>query len=77
MPDVVQELLVEREAQAATRDQANDDRNTLEQWGCLLTHYASRNLVGNFSQVSITDVRRDFIKVGALAIAAVEAIDRR
>jgi hypothetical protein len=76
MPDVVKELLVERELQSATWDKANDDRLALEQWVCLMTHYASRQLVGDFSKVNVADVRRDFIKVGALAIAAVEAIDR-
>lgn len=63
--------------ESVTWDAANDDRLTLEQWVCLLTHYASRNFVGNFDDITAQDARRDFIKVAAVAVAAVQAIDRK
>ena len=77
MDDVLKEVMLERIAQEATWDKANDDGLTLEQWVCLLAHYASRQFVGDFAKIETEDARRDFIKVAAVAIAAVEAIDRK
>lgn len=76
-PDVMKEVYIERMKQSDTWDEKNDDGLTVEQWACLISHYANRHIVGDFSMITWQDIRTDFIKIGAIAMAAVEAIDRK
>lgn len=74
---ILNEVAVERAYQNQRWGTAIDDVNTPFHWNAYINQYASRNLIGNPN--SFTDLeafRVDMLKVAALAVAAIEAIDR-
>ncbi len=77
---VLNEVAEEREYQNTKWGQDFDDSNSFEAWNTYLTHYSSRHLVGDiaskFNADFINAFRDDMVKVAAIAVAAVESIDR-
>lgn len=73
---VLNEVAAEREYQNKRWGTSFDDTNTPSQWMGYVSAYGARNLVGA-SAVDLEKFRVDMIKVAALAVAAVEAIDRK
>jgi hypothetical protein len=71
------EIQAERDAQRAKWGDAADDQWTLGEWSALLAHYATRRAVGDLRAVEAAAFRADMVKVGALALACIEAIDRK
>lgn len=76
MASVYDELKAERDYQTEKWGTAFDDKNTPYNWAAYVTQYATRNLIGDPSAVSKDKFRADMVKVAALAIAAIESIDR-
>lgn len=75
--EVLNEVGREREYQNVKWGTTNDDLNTPYHWSAYIGAYATRNLIGAPTQQRDTEAfRNDMIKVAALAVAAVEAIDR-
>ncbi len=73
----IQEIQTERAAQLAKWGHADDDKWSLGEWGGLVAHYATRATVGDLHAIDAAKVRADMVKVGALALACIEAIDRK
>jgi hypothetical protein len=71
------EISTERTAQLAKWGSAADDAWSPCEWAALVAHYATRHAVGDLHQVSVADLRSDMVKVGALAVACIEALDRK
>lgn len=71
------EISNERAAQLAKWGSASDDAWSLGEWAALVAHYATRHAVGDMHSISAADIRSDMVKVGALALACIEAIDRK
>jgi hypothetical protein len=71
------EIQAERDAQHAKWGSADDDKWTLAEWAALLSHYATRHAVGDLHAIDAAAFRADVVKVGALALACIEAIDRK
>ena len=74
---ITQEIQAERDAQLAKYGSADDDKWSVGEWSALLSHYATRHAVGDLRNIDLQAFRADVIKVGALALACVEAIDRK
>lgn len=73
----INEIQAEREAQKARWGDAKDDGWSLAEWGALLSHYATRQAIGDLHAIDLGKFRADMVKVGALALAAIEAVDRK
>lgn len=71
---VLDNIATERKYQNDRFGTTFDDHNKLNDWVTYITHYASRNYGPNISESTF---RLNMVKVAALAIAAIEAIDRR
>lgn len=71
------EILLERERQQLKWGDAFDDKNSPYNWAAYITQYATRHLIGDPAAVSNADFRADMVKVGALAVAAIQAMDRQ
>lgn len=54
-----------------------DDKWSLGEWAALVSSYATRHAVGDLHAIDASAVRADMVKVGALALACIEAIDRK
>lgn len=76
-PTVLDLVMDERQYQINKWGNEFDDKNTPYNWMGYITHYASRNLAGDPNGVDLAKFRTDMIKVAAMAVAAVEAIDRK
>lgn len=66
--------------QARYGNDADDEKNTPNDFVAYISHHATRWFNGGFAPYSkgtIADFRKQMIKVAALAIAAVESIDRQ
>jgi hypothetical protein len=74
---IAQEFHVERTAQEAKWGDANDDKWSPGEWAALISHYATRQTVGDLHAVDAAKFRADMVKVGALAIAAIQAAERK
>jgi hypothetical protein len=74
---VLNEVDAERNTQDAKWGTAFDDRNTPYNWAAYIGQYSTRHLIGDPTKVSETEFRADMVKVAALAVAAIESIDRR
>ena len=72
-----QEIQVERDAQKTRWGTAEDDAWSLGEWAALVSHYATRHVVNDLRHVELSAFRADMVKVGALALACIEAIDRK
>lgn len=73
----IQEIQAEREAQKTKWSSAKDDQWTPGEWAALVSHYATRTVFSDLRGINLEAFRADMVKVGALALAAVEAIDRK
>lgn len=71
------EIQAERDAQLVKWGHAADDMWSLGEWAALLSHYATRSAVGDLHAIDRAKFRADVVKVGALAVACIEAIDRK
>jgi len=74
---IAQEFHVERTAQEARWGVANDDKWSLAEWAALISHYATRQAVGDLHAIDAAKFRADLVKVGALAMAAIQSIERK
>ena len=77
-PSVVQEVAMERQRQFMKfgHTAAKDDENTMRDWVAFITYYMGP--IVNWRPNAVPSAARTaFIKIAALAVAAVEAIDRR
>jgi len=74
---IAQEFHVERTAQEAKWGDANDDKWSPGEWAALVSHYATRQTVGDLHSIDLDKFRADMVKVGALAMAAISAIERK
>lgn len=75
---VYAEIQGERAYQEGKWGTANDDLNTPFNWAAYIAQDATRNLIG--APANATDLakfRTDMVKVAALAVAAVETLDRK
>jgi len=77
MKNVFDEIKAERKIQDKRFGTSFDDSNTPYNWAAFIGNYATRNLIGDPSSISIEKFRSDMVKVAALAVAAVEATDRK
>jgi len=73
----IQEIQAERAAQRGRHGDVIDDRWAPAEWAALLAHYSTRRVFGDLRAVNMAAFRADMVKVGALALACIEAIDRR
>jgi hypothetical protein len=71
------EIQAERAHQEQKWGNAFDDKNTPFNWAAYIGQYATRNLIGDPDLVSPAKFRADMVKVAALAVAAIEAHDRK
>lgn len=71
------EIQAERDSQLARWGHAEDDAWSLGEWAALVSHYATRHVVNDLRAVDLKAFRADMVKVGALALACIEAIDRK
>jgi hypothetical protein len=71
------EIEYARAAQLSKWGSADDDKWTPGEWAALVAHYATRRAVGNLHSIDVAAFRADMVKVGALALACIEAIDRK
>lgn len=72
----IQEIQAERTAQQQRFSPSNDAQWSPCEWAALISHYATRQTVGALWAVDASKFRADMVKVGALALAAIQAIDR-
>lgn len=72
---IAQEMHAERMAQHAKFGDENDAKWTPGEWAALISHYATRQTVGNLHAVDAAKFRADMVKVGALAMAAIQATE--
>lgn len=74
---ILAEVHTEREYQTEKWGTDNDAFNTPFHWNAYINQYASRHLIGTpLDETDPVLFRVDMIKVAALAVAAVEALDR-
>lgn len=71
---VEREIQAERDAQTWSAE--SDARWSPAEWAALISHYATRHVVGDLGAIDKAAFRSDVVKVGALALACIEAIDR-
>ncbi len=71
------EIQAERDSQLARWGHVDDDKRLLAEWAALISHYATRASVGDLRSIDASRFRADMVKVGALALAAIEAVDRK
>lgn len=75
--DILGSVAREREHQIARWSGVyDDDMYTSRDWLDLMGKYASR-LYGQEGDLTTRDIRLNFIKIAALAVAALEALDRK
>lgn len=68
------EIQAERDAQKARWGEV--DNWSPAEWAALMSHYATRQAVGNLRAVDAAKFRADVVKVGALALACLDCLDR-
>lgn len=73
----LQEIQAERTAQQQRFAPADDAQWSPGEWASLISHYATRHVVGDLHAIDLAEFRSDMVKVGALAAAAIQAIDGR
>lgn len=78
---VLDEIAAERRHQDQKWGHRIDDNvNTPWHWGTYLSQYATKWQIGSFAPLNhrlVEDFRRRMIQVAAIAIAAVESLDRQ
>lgn len=71
------EIQAERDAQLTKWGHQQDDGWSAGEWAALVGHYAARSVVNDLKTIDLAALRNDMVKVGALAMACIEAIDRK
>lgn len=72
------EIATERMAQDALGyDRAHDDAHTPEKWVALICRHAGLAINDGAEEVDLVRYRRQLVRVAALAVAALESLDRR
>lgn len=74
---IAQEMHVERAAQQAKWGDENDAKWSPGEWAALISHYATRQTVGDLHAIDSAKFRADLVKVGALAMAAIQALEMK
>jgi len=74
---IAQEMHVERMAQHAKFGDENDAKWSLGEWAALISHYATRQTVGDLHAIDLAKFRADMVKVGALAMAAIQSVESK
>lgn len=74
---IAQEFHVERISQEERCGATNDAKWSVGEWAALIAHYATRQAVGDLHAVDAAKFRADLVKVGALAMAAIEVIEAK
>lgn len=74
---IAQEFHVERTAQQQRFAPADDAQWSHGEWAALISHYATRQTVGDLHAVDAAKFRADMVKVGALAMAAIQATEAK
>ena len=74
---IAQEMHIERTAQQAKWGDENDAKWSPGEWAALISHYATRQTVGDMHAIDAAKFRADMVKVGALAMAAIQALEMR
>lgn len=74
---IAQEFHVERTAQQAKWGDASDAQWSPGEWSALISHYATRQTVGDLHAIDPAKFRADMVKVGALAMAAIQALEMK
>lgn len=77
MENIIKSIVAERQYQEAKWGNDFDDTNTNSQWANYISHYANRNLIGVKADQSDEAFRESMVKVATLAVAAIQALDRR
>ncbi len=72
-----QEIQNEREAQLEKWGSVKDDAWSPGEWAALVSHYATRHVFNDLHKIDLAAFRADMVKVGALAVACIEALDRK
>lgn len=73
MPDIMQEVLQERASQDAKwGGSSHDDEHTPEDWADFIDERLYRLVTG-----SKEDARKALVQIAALAVAAIESMDRK
>jgi hypothetical protein len=75
--NIAKEFHAERNAQKAKWGDDNDDKLRPGEWASLISHYATRHTFGDFQAIDSDEFRSDMVKVGALAMAAIAAVERK
>lgn len=73
--DVLEEVYKERDYQQTKFGDAFDDKNTVNDWAAWINNYLSRATAMN-AGANFVAQREALVKAAALAVAAVEAMDR-
>lgn len=76
MSTLLDEIIVERGYQNQKFGPAFDDLNNPYNWAAYICQYATRHLIGDPMLVNRELFRKDMVKVAAIAVAALEALDR-
>jgi hypothetical protein len=75
---IYMEITSERASQLSKYDAVADAQWTAGEWAALLAHYATRRIAGDRDAIRPdARFRADMVKVAALAVACIEAIDRK
>ncbi len=74
---IAQEFHIERTAQEARWGDSNDNKWSLGEWAALISHYATRQTAGDLHAIDAAKFRADLVKVGALAMAAIQSVERK
>lgn len=74
---IFKQIEAERKHQDSKWGAEFDDRNTPYNWAAYIAQYSTRNLIGDPRVASEVLFRADMVKVAALAVAAIESINRR
>lgn len=77
MDKIFNEIKTEREYQIKKWGNSLDDKNTPYNWSAYISNYATKALTGDPDGLDIIAFRVSMIKVAALAVAALEALDRK
>lgn len=79
--EILREISLERNAQEVKwGNNADDTLNTPNDFVAYISHHATRWFGGGFipySEETVNKFRRQMVKVAALAVAAIESVDRQ
>lgn len=74
---VLREVAREREKQITQWGSAFDDENSQQDWAAFIMHYTASGITERAGRYPAIAFRTAMLKVAALAVAAIEAHDRK